>query len=685
MNHTPLKSVLAAALLLPLAATAEETVPSEHLAPVSVTESLYSAREDTRIDSPANLYRVARSAAFGTEVMDEEEIKAYKAKNVLELLNMATGLDLTYQGRRHPYFINMRGGGNVTYIVDGAILPSSSDRMLQQLPVNAIESIEIVRTSTALSLAPSIDIGASNSGSGLNIGFIVIRTKRPKTTEGVLHAFYERAVSQPAANGQDLYIGTRLDEGTPYSSYFGGMISRTERPSRATWFDGSRAQSGMVNGGFNLGKLSLNLMGYIDSGRFEMQRGVKTDGTIDTAKWYYDPVKTRIFSLDGGMFWNEDHVTLFSAATIEYDQEENNAYFDSDTFSQRHYEEKTQTLSLRHNARFGDTSVHLGAQSTRSKGYGPNLSKAYNSYDTTVTGYSAAVEQALFNGALVLDGGYRNDVKHINHSTAARSEALATPGANNGVDLPAANVYTAGLLYTVAKGYRLSARYFYGDEGTSGDFDLQTEDNSTLHGERQQRWELGFEADIARSFIPMLTYFDVKIDNEKTATGSTYTDGDGNEYYYYTEQDSHRKGVEVLVKGTVGGSTSYRLSWTHIIEDSTTAGGVTSESLGASVPRNTFSALISHAYEAYRFNLSAKRADGYDSSTSPMGTMTGLDLGDYTRVDANIARDFVFNGLTATAKIYGRNLTDDQYATRYVTGYYYDRGRTLGAEIALAF
>jgi len=684
MKKTFALKTLTGILLLQHAASADDT----YLAPVTATGSEYAPaveRDDTRIDSPTNLYRVAKSTAFGTEVIGEKEIAAYNAKSVLELLNMATGLDLTYQGRRHPFFINMRGGGNITYIVDGAILPSSSDRMLQQLPVNAIESIEIVRSSTALSLAPSIDIGASNSGSGLNIGFIVIRTKRPKTTEGVLHAYYEQAVSQPAANGEDIFVGTRLDEGSPYNSYFGGMISHHDRPSKDSWFDGSQAVSGMVNGGVNLGKLSLNILGYIDSGRFEMQRGVATDGTTDPAKWYYDPIQTRIVSVDGNILWNEDQVTLFSAATVEYDQEEHNEYFNSAASSQRAYWEKTQSLSLRHNARFGDTTLHFGGQSTQSKGFGPNLSSTYNSYNTTVTGYSAAVEQGLFDGLLFLDAGYRNDVKHINHSTAAKSASQATLDANKDTDLPAANVYTAGMLFTPLKGYRLSARYFYGNEGTSGDFDLLTEDNSTLHGERQQRWEIGLEAGIARAFVPAVTYFDVKIDNEKVATSSTYTDSDGNEYYYYTEQDSHRKGVEVLLKGQIGNSTSYRFAWTYIIENSTTAAGMTTESLGATMPRNTFSALLSHTYEAYRFNISAKRADGYSSSTSPKGTMTGLDLGDYTRIDANIARDFVFGNVVATAKLYGRNLTDDHYATRYVTGYYYDRGRTLGAEIALAF
>jgi iron complex outermembrane receptor protein len=61
------------------------------------------------------------------------------------------------------------------------------------------------------------------------------------------------------------------------------------------------------------------------------------------------------------------------------------------------------------------------------------------------------------------------------------------------------------------------------------------------------------------------------------------------------------------------------------------------------------------------------------------------DLGDYQRIDANIAKDFKFDGYTLTSKLYGRNLSNDQYATRYVTGYYYDRGRTLGLELSMAF
>ena len=111
-----------------------------------------------------------------------------------------------------------------------------------------IESIEIVRTSTTLSLAPSIEIGASNSGSGTNIGFIVIRTKRPETTEGVISAYVEKANAQPVANGESLYAGTRFGDLSGLNGYIGGMVSRFDRPSRDSWFDGSKADSGMITG-----------------------------------------------------------------------------------------------------------------------------------------------------------------------------------------------------------------------------------------------------------------------------------------------------------------------------------------------------------------------------------------------------------------------------------------------------
>ena len=106
---------------------------------------------------------------------------------------------------------------------------------MYKLPMAAIEEIQVVKSSTTLTLAPSIEIGASNSGSGTNIGFIIIRTKQPKKTEGILSTFWEKAEGHPSANGQTIYAGTTFYDKN-YSGYIGGMLNRFDRPSNNDWF-----------------------------------------------------------------------------------------------------------------------------------------------------------------------------------------------------------------------------------------------------------------------------------------------------------------------------------------------------------------------------------------------------------------------------------------------------------------
>ena len=655
---------------------------------VSVSESGVYQRDDIALQSPTNMYKIEKSASFATEVITQEEIEAHKAKDIFDLLNKATGMDLTYHGRRSPFSLNMRGSGNITYIIDGAILPPSTSRILYKIPMIAIEEIQIVRSATALSIAPSINVGASNSGAGVNIAYVIVRTKQPKKTEGVLSAFYEEAVSQPSAHGQNLYVGTRFGDTSSWNGYMGAMLSRFERKSKDTWFDGSDGESGMLNGGISKGGFSLNFMAYKDEGRLEMQRGVKHDGTLDDARWYYDPLKTTLFSLDGNMLWSENQVTLFSLAQSKYEQNEHNENFaNPNAASTRDYEEKTQTYSLRHNAHFGDTKVQIGGQYIEAEGLGSDLFNPYIKYDTSIKGASASVAQTLLNGDLVVDAGYRWDQKTIeNSSTANPAKGKAdTPNANNGVDLAPASIVTLGAVYTIDAMHALSARYFYGDQGVSGDFTMQTKDGSSLGAEKQNRYEVALESKIAPYFHSLVTYFDTDIKNEKRATSNTYM-LDGSEYYYYTQVDSRTKGLELTLKGKVAKSTTYKLSWTHILSKETqdfSKFGVSDE-VGVVVPRNIISALATHSYHDYRFNLSAKHTSAYSRSMSPMG-LSDADLGDYIRIDANVAKDFHLHGYVATAKVYGRNITHDQYATKYTTGYYFDRGRTLGLEMRVSF
>ncbi|WP_304546099.1 TonB-dependent receptor plug domain-containing protein [Sulfurimonas microaerophilic] len=665
-------------LLTTTSLTAAETV----LETIDVNSDV-EHRDDLQLESPTNLYKIHKSTKAGTEVLTQKDIEAYSPKDVIDLLNKATGMDLSYHGRRSPYDLKMRGSSNITYIIDGAILPPAASRMLYKFPLIAIEEIQIVRSATALSIAPSINVGASNSSSGVNIGYIIIRTKQPKKTEGILSAFFEKAVSQPYANGQSLYTGTRFGSSDSWNGYIGAMVSRFDRRSKETWFDGTESTSGMVNGGISNGKFNLNFMAYKDIGSLEMQRGIKLDGTLDNAKWYYDPLKTTLLSVDGSMVWSEGQVTLFSLAHTQYEQFEHNENFILPAASTRNYEEKTQSYSLRHNATFGDTKLQFGGQYVESNGFGSDLFNPYVKYDTSIKGASASVEQSLFDGDLVVDAGYRWDQKHIKNSTAAKSEALANPDANNGVDLAPASIITVGAVYNILDTQTLSARYFYGDQGVSGDFTLETQDGSKLDPEKQTRYEISLDSKFTRSFNSLITYFDTKVENEKRATSNTYI-VDGDEYYYYTQVDSHTKGLELTLNGKIAKTTNYKFSWTKILSKETQDfAGVTDE-VGVVVPEDTFTALLSHRWEEYLFNISGKQVSGYTSSKSPMG-LSNADLGDYTRFDANIVKEFDYYGVPTTAKFYGRNLTNNHYATKYTTGYYFDRGRTLGLEVTLKF
>jgi iron complex outermembrane recepter protein len=651
----------------------------------TVEVSADAERQELAPQSIRNPYRVEVTAQAGTEVMTREDIDALSPKDTIDLLDKAVGMNMTYQGRRSPYFFDQRGGGSMTFILDGAVLPTSFNRILQSIPLAAIEQIEIVRGATSLALGPTIPIGSSNSGSGVNTGFVVIRTRRASQSEGEASGFVEKAKSQPTANGESLYLGTRLGGLDALSGHLGATVSRRDLPANDERFDGQETKAGMLSGGTSISGFSANLTAFKSDSRFEMQRGVTTDGSLDDAKWYYDPLQITLIAANMGMAWSDDQVTLLSVFATDYEQTEHNEYFSGVApLAEREFKEKTRGFNLRHNARyasdFGDTLLQFGLQRTGSEGFGANTNKPYNDWKTRVTGWSASLEQSLLDKRLVADIGYRSDRKYIDRSTNKASLV----DANSDTDLAPARTFSLGARWLIDDAYTLSGRYFDGHESTSGDFDLVTQSGEALHATEQKRSELVLEAAWQPYIRPALTWFDVDIKNQKRASSNTYV-VDGETYYYYTESDSHQRGLELLVKGRVAGRTTYQVAWTHLTDNETTSGGVTTDSLDVTAPSDIYSARLTHAWDDYRFNFSYKRVSGWSESRSPRGTVTGLDLGDYNRIDANIVRDFTYRGLQFSAKLYGRNINDDQYATRYTTGYYYDRGRTFGLELASRF
>ena len=245
-------------------------------------------------------------------------------------------------------------------------------------------------------------------------------------------------------------------------------------------------------------------------------------------------------------------------------------------------------------------------------------------------------------------------------------------------------VYAFGAHFRIADTYDLDGRYYHGEQGTVGDFDMRLLDDRQPHKEKQERIELALGADFASWCRPMLTWFSIDTDNAKSASSTTY-ELDGATYYYYTESDEVRKGVELLIQGNIGKRTTYKISWTHILDSESTSDGETTDAIGATIPENLYSLALNHRWGLYSANLSIKQVDEWTKTRSAKGLAEVGGLGDYTRVDANIKRNFKLRRLLLTVALFGRNLGDDNYSTRFVTGYYPDRGRTLGAELALAF
>ncbi len=650
----------------------KQTTQAQQVEPMTVVDKPVSLREDLDPSSITNMYRIEKSAQFGTEILNSEDIKNLNPTDINDLLEHTSGFNITYQGRRNPFFYSQRGGGSFTYIIDGAVLPPSVNRILYKIPVDAIEEMQVVRGSTSLTLGPSVPIGASSSGSGVNTGFIIIRTKQPQKTQAILSGSLEKhSGGHPTASNESLYAGTKGEKSSGTSGYVGILLSNMDKPSLDSWFDGRSGKAGMVNTGFRAGKFNMNIMGYRDSGSFEMQRG-----TSDM-KWYYDSLKIKMLSTDMGMQWTPNQITLLNLFKVDYDQHEMVESFTNSNSSSRAYEESTEGIGLRHNARFGNTLVQVGGQMSKSDGFGPNASTNYNKYDTSVKGWSASIEHTLLDGNLIFDGGYRQDIKHIDNSSTSAAAATA----NNNVDMAPSKVLALGGHWQISNIYSLDGRYFSGEQGTTGDFDMRLVGDATPHREKQDRFEAAISADYATWLKPVLTYFDIEAENAKSATSTTYV-LDGGTYYYYTEANNLRKGLELLVKGTILKNTSYNISWTHMLDNESTREGITTDSLGISKPENLYSASVTHRWADYRANVSVRKIDSWFDAES-----NTTELGGYTRIDANIQRDFRWKELLLGITLFGQNLTNKKYATTERAGFgpWTDRGRSVGIKASISY
>ena len=630
-------------------------------------------------ESVTSPYSVAESSKLQTEVITREEIEALHPQTVWDVIEQVPGMEVSYQGRQHIDFSNMRGTGSYGIILDGVYV-SQTDRILATLPADVIESMTVVRDATALTLGPLTNFGSSTGSS--NQGFIIIKTKRASNLEGGLAASYGSFHTEK----EHLYQGAKIGNfdyriaGTYYNS-----------DGKTDWYNGSRNSSLLFRGGYTGSAFNGDILFYTSTGMREFQRGeilipttLKSGaldwskvGTLDSAKWKIDPINSDMFAVNLSRPWNDAQTTTFSYAYNSLQVTSIQASFANSSVTESDQNSRGQSAGIRHIINWHGNVLKMGGQWLGyicPNGQAPNIGKRV---DEDMYSLYAQDEYHMLNDKLTVDAGIRADKKHYDNS----------PVTGLAIDERAKETYTyaLGASYKLSRIITLTGRYAYSENDLSGN--QVSASGSTLPAEKRSRYEGGILANFYSFFNPWVTlyYYNTK-DQKVSSTGidpttgkpaSSYIDpATGDEIDFVTTSDVRTKGVECGISGQILKPLTYRLQYSYITTDN--------HNTNVSIAHKLASGLITYRYKNFDANLSARYVSPHNLSTSPMGTIY-YELGDYTRVDANVAYNCKMFGRDTRITVYGRNLGDSHYATRYVTGAYYDPGRQYGIELSYSF
>lgn len=629
------------------------------LAPVLVRgDSL----QELDADSPANPFRVAPSSRASVQVLTAEDIAAFKPRDVFDLLAHAVGVFPMYQGRKVPVHLQIRGDTNYAFIIDGAYLERDTGaRILGNLPVSAIEQVEVVRDSTALSLGPMVNF-TSPSGAP-NDGFIVIRTKRPTRSGGQFKA----SVESFGTESIDISGAVASEE-----NYLGGVFRQFSTDGPKDQYAAADSLSGLVKGGFRRERLAFDAMAYHDSGSFQFQRA---DQAISTAaltnmKWSFDPIETTLLVANARLNWNDEHTSLLSFHYNELKSTFQQGSFSSPVVTLHDNKEETWGGSLRHTFRYGNTLLQLGGQFNHWETPTGQLFYEYNPRREEIIGGFVQAEQRLFDDRLTLDGAYRRDQKKVIEGVDSYGHAMSYP--NSVIHdrlMPVAEFLSLGASWKPLKEWLLNLRYAYGHQGAN--ISVVTDPGVVLGDETQQKYEISTSYGGFEYIKPKFSLFQTDVSNYKYPTRFDSV----TQQAVYAQADASRSGFELEFTGHLGQATHWHLAWTHFIKDNMV------DDHGRSAPDNLGVFDVSHQWGAWEFNGALQRVDTYTSNFfSPGGEVR--PIGDYTRLDLNATRSLRIAELPVKLSIYGRNVSGEKYQTQLG---YRAPGAIFGTSLEVSF
>ncbi|QGM44348.1 TonB-dependent receptor plug domain-containing protein [Methylocystis heyeri] len=644
------------------------------------------ARPDLQPDNVANMARVAPSSRPHTETFTRQDIEDLNPQNIFGLLQNATSVLVTYQGRKFPNNLKFRGDSNFGFVVDGAYMSAqTAGLMMQTLPLSQVDQVDIVRDPSALTLGPLVDFGSASGA--LNSGFVVIRTHIPQNTE----AEFRTAVETYGGVLGSAYGGYVFDK-QPGSlpTFISGFIQKSSNEGPPNFYAWNDTTAGLLKGGFSAGILETNWTLFQESTRYGFQQatfGQNTPSLIGQ-KWSYSPMEATFLTSNSNLNWDAHNVSLI---TLSYTKTQDNnvlAAFNNGIVTVNNEKSYTGQINARHSFTWDGTLAQLGIQYINwSNPTGQTSYAGYARKEDTLSGYGN-FEQKLFSDRLTLDGSFRVD-DHYDYIGVDQAASGSSTRYFYNRGFPLAINYAAGATLKPLKEFDLGAfdplrevafsgRYSHTEQSdVSG---IIPDNGVTLLPELQDKYEAAVILPLYSWFKPQVTYFDTEIANDKTP--SRYITYNGQLTPVWTQANTVRKGVEAVATGVFLdnplGKTSYRASYTRLTE---AWSGSTSTPYGMTIPRSMANFALTQAWNKFTATVAVNYVSAFWSNfNSADGAYH--QVGNYATVDANLAYDFPISGGDAKLTFYGRNITNKRYETIYG---YPAWGAVWGSELKLAF
>lgn len=625
------------------------------------------------------------------QTYDQEDIRNMRPRDVSDLIESSLGMSIGRQGARVHNFSYNRGD-KVSIILDGVYLTQTqAQRVLSDIPVEMIDSIQFLRDSSVITISPLMDFGSAGAGAP-NQGFIVINTRKsgPGKDGGELRASYATYDTWKRSG----WIGNSWLDGR---LTLGGGYQRSESNGKPKWNMAYDADTWLASSGWKDENFIASASFYLNKASREIQRargtyrgntkysvsGPTPAGVLDKTIWKYAPMDTRVISVNLARPWNDVHTT---ALTYGWTDAKGTQYrytttTNKSTVKGQFAKDRAKEWNLSHTIATANSTLKIGGQTvwwyqltegeTRSRS-----EKVYGLYGTF---------EYRFTPSLSVDAAVRTDRKRtIRGGDKYLDNGFKTQLSDDQWN-DRALLYSIGAAWQIDPVWRLSARYSFNRTPTPDV--ITTRNNENLPAEKRHRYEFGINANLGRAFQASFTPFYYVIKNAKVTDGAIGVDVNGNPILddrgnetsvtvYRNESQVIRKGIEIMVQGRFANDAlSYELGWTYF--DDSGENGQT----GNEVPDNKYNARLGWQQGPWSANASLVRVDPYKSYN--------YTVGDFTTLNINLAREFA-SGFTAS--LYAQNLLDEHYATNNKGmpiqanwGKLQDVGATYGLEIGMKF